>query len=217
MGGGRVNIMQENSCNFKGEEKFNLSKKLYKILTDDELFELLPKDKLAEEEFYNRYKEKVKRFVSKYKLDYLEKQDLIQEGMIGLFKAIETYKKELGIKFSTYSRRCIENQIKNALNSIWKHKLKEVSTEESGGQLIENYNPEYKTLDGEFISNIQNFLDTFGEIEKKVVEIYLENKSYKAISEELNISKKRVDNILRKIRKKLSVFMRQSKEDESNL
>jgi len=209
--------MQENSCNFKGEEKFNLSKKLYKILTDDELFELLPKDKLAEEEFYNRYKEKVKRFVSKYKLDYLEKQDLIQEGMIGLFKAIETYKKELGIKFSTYSRRCIENQIKNALNSIWKHKLKEVSTEESGGQLIENYNPEYKTLDGEFVSNIQHFLDTFDEIEKKVVEIYLENKSYKAISEELNISKKRVDNILRKIRKKLSVFMRQSKEDESNL
>ena len=201
----------------KKEEKFNITKKFYKILTDDELFELLPKDRFAEEEFYNRYKEKVKRFVTKYKLDYLEKQDLIQEGMIGLFKAIETYKKELGIKFSTYSRKCIENQIKNALNSIWKHKLKEVSTEESSGELIENYSPEYKTLDGEFASNIQNFLETFGEIEKKVIEIYLENKSYKAISEELNISKKKVDNILRKVRKKLSIFIKQSRENESNL
>lgn len=209
--------MQENFIRSSKEEKVKLSKNFYKILTDEELLSLLSSDKLAEEEFYNRYKERVKNLVSKYKLNSLEKQDLIQEGMIGLFQAIENYDKNLGIKFSTYSRRCIENRIKNALSTLWKHKKKEVSTEEKLDELVEIRNPESKMLESDFLSNVQAFLETFSEIERDVIRLFLEDKSYKAIGEELGVSIKKVDNILRKVRKKLSSFISQVKSYEDNL
>ena len=188
----------------------------YEILTDEELFTLLPYDKLAEKEFYKRYKKKVVNIVKNYKLNSLEKQDLIQEGMIGLFKAIDTFNKEFGVKFSTYSKKCIENQIKNALNTLWKHKIKEVSSDEKIGELIENRNPELKAIEEEYNDRIMKFIRSFDKLEQSVIERFLENKSYKVIASELDISLKKVDNVLSKMRKKLADYIKQGKKNEGD-
>ncbi len=187
----------------------------YEILTDEELFGLLPYDKLAEKEFYKRYKKKVVNIVKNYKINSLERQDLIQEGMIGLFKAIETFDIKIGVKFSTYSRKCIENQIKNALNILWKYKIKEVSSDDNAEKLIEDKNPELKAIEMEYNNKIKEFIKTFKPLEQNVIEKFLENKSYKSIANELEIPLKKVDNILTKIRKKLASFIKKGKRNEN--
>lgn len=188
----------------------------YEILTDEELFTLLPYDRFAEEEFYKRYKKKVVNFLKKYRLKSTERDDLIQEGMIGLFKAIYTFNKELGIKFSTYSKKCIENQIKNALNTMWKYKLNEVFSDEKLDELIEMKNPESKAIEEDYNEMIEKYIEGLDKIERCVLEKFLEGKSYKVIASELEISFKKVDNILSKIRKSLSNYIKQVKKIENN-
>ncbi|MGC8764468.1 MAG: sigma-70 family RNA polymerase sigma factor [Brevinematia bacterium] len=187
----------------------------YEILTDEELFTLLPYDRIAEREFYKRYKKKVVNIIKKYKLNSLEREDLIQEGMIGLFKAIHTFNEGLGIKFSTYSKKCIENQIKNALNTFWKYKLNEVSSDEKIDELIELRSPELKAIEEDYNDRIMDFIKGFEKLEQGVIEKFLEGKSYRTIASELGISIKKVDNILSKIRKRLAEYIRQVKRNES--
>ncbi|MCX7820096.1 MAG: sigma-70 family RNA polymerase sigma factor [Brevinematales bacterium] len=186
-------------------------KKFYEILTEEELFSLIKYDKIAEKEFYSRYKRKVKNIVKNYQINSLEREDLIQEGMIGLFKAIETFDEKMKVKFSTYAKKCIENQIKNALNVLWKHKKAELSSEEKLDELIEINDPEIKTIEDEAERNIQRYIENFETIERLVIEKFIDGKKYKEIAEELNISVKKVDNILSKVRKKLAEYIRNKK------
>jgi RNA polymerase sporulation-specific sigma factor len=65
---------------------------------------------------------KVKWLIKNYRLNSNEREDLIQEGMIGLFSAINTYDKSRRIKISTYAQVCIKNRITNALAVMWKRK-----------------------------------------------------------------------------------------------
>ncbi len=187
----------------------------YKILTEEELFSLMKYDKIAEREFYKRYKRKVINIVKHYKLNSLEREDLIQEGMIGLFKAIETFDRSMNVKFSTYAKKCIENHIKNALSNLWKHKKTEVSSEEKLDELIELNNPELKTISEENEKLIKKYIDGFDTIEQTVLKKFLEGKKYKEIALELDISIKKIDNILTKIRKKLAEYIRKQNEENN--
>ena len=181
-------------------------KSFYKILTDDELFALLKNDKNAENEFYKRYKVKVKSFLRHYKLNALEREDLIQEGMIGLFHAIETFDKRKGFKFSTYSNTCIRNRIYNALDSLWQHK-KKIDNERDIEEIVSNSDPENSSIQTELSENLESAVSKLNDLEQKVLDRYLDNKSYKDIAGELEISSKKVDNILMKVKSKLAKFL----------
>lgn len=184
-------------------------KSFYKILTDDELFALLKNDRNAENEFYKRYKIKVKGFLRHYKLNALEREDLIQEGMIGLFHAIETFDKKKGFKFSTYSNTCIRNRIYNALDSLWQHK-KKIDNERDIEDIVSNNDPESDSIKTELSQNLENAIANLSELEQKVLERYLNNKTYKTIALELEITSKKVDNILMKVKSKLAKYLNDS-------
>ncbi len=184
-------------------------KSFYKILTDNELFLLIKNNHLAENEFYRRYKIKVKGLIKNYRLNSLEREDLIQEGMIGLFQAIESFDKQKGVKFSTYSMVCIKNRIYNSLNSIWKHK-KKIDEEKDIEEIVSGNNPESDTIKSELSVNIENAISHLSELEQKIIEKYLNNMSYKNIASELEISTKKVDNILMKIKLKLTRYLNES-------
>jgi RNA polymerase sporulation-specific sigma factor len=184
-------------------------KSFYKILTDDELFVLLKNDKNAENEFYKRYKIKVKSFLRNYKLNALEREDLIQEGMIGLFHAIETFDKKKGFKFSTYSNTCIRNRIYNALDYLWQHK-KKIDNEKDIEEIVSNNDPESDSIQTELSENLETAVANLTDLEQKVLDRYLNNKSYKVIAGELEITSKKVDNILMKVKSKLAKYLNET-------
>jgi RNA polymerase sporulation-specific sigma factor len=186
-------------------------KSFYKILTDDELFLLLKNDKSAENEFYRRYKIRVKGFLKNYRLNSLEREDLIQEGMIGLFHAIETYDTEKNVKFSTYSNVCIKNRIYNSLHSLWAHK-KKFDDQKDIEEIESRNNPESDTISTEISEELKAGISSLTGLERKVLDEYMGRKSYKSIASELEISTKKVDNILMKIKSKLSRYI-QGKND----
>ena len=81
-----------------------------KTSSDNDLI-TLRKNEDAINELIIRYKPVVEAIAVKYINSPLEKEDLVQEGMIGLLAAINSYKKEKGASFGTYARRCINNSI----------------------------------------------------------------------------------------------------------
>jgi RNA polymerase sporulation-specific sigma factor len=184
-----------------------MAKNYYRLLTDDELFKLLKNDRNAENEFYRRYKSIVKSIMYKYKIFPIDRDDLIQEGMIGLFQAIETYDTSRRVMFSTYANVCIRNRIKNAIDSFWQHR-KNIDKEQDIEEIISFNNPENDTIFSEYSEFMKKGLQNLTELEQKVLERYIENKSYKTIASELEISSKKVDNILVKIRLKLSAYLK---------
>jgi RNA polymerase sporulation-specific sigma factor len=181
-------------------------KNTYKTVSDDELFGVLEKDKKAENEFYRRYKIRVKSFLKNYKLNPMEREDMIQEGMIGLFHAIQTFDKEKGFQFSTYSNACIRNRIYNALDKYWKHR-KKIDAGKDIEEMVAKSDPENDTIRMELKESLKSGIASLTELEQKIVREYLERKSYKQIAEELAISSKKVDNILVKAKTKLSHYL----------
>lgn len=182
----------------------------YKSLTDDELYILIRKDRAAESEFYRRFKIRVKFFLKNYSLNSLEREDLIQEGMIGVFQALQTFDPAKGIRFSTYSSVCIKNRIKNALESLFVHK-KRFDQNSDIENIVSEQTPESVTIALEMTEKLKNNIRRLEDTEKSVLSLYLAGKSYKDMAQELAISTKKVDNILRKIKQKLAV--RLSKAD----
>ena len=187
------------------------AKNFYKILTEDELFTLIKNDKSAEGEFYRRYKIRVKWLIKNYRLNTLEREDLIQEGMIGLFQAIQSYDPQKGVKFSTYSGTCIRNRILNSLNELIRHR-KAVDVGRDMDEIIARHNPEAEMIDSDRGELLKQATESLTPLEKQVLDGYLLKKSYKLIAKELEISDKKVDNILVKIRGKLAKLIRRGSD-----
>ena len=90
----------------------------YNEMTDEQIIiEIQNGDKQALSYLMNKYKELVNMKVSKYFMVGAEKEDIVQEGLIGLFKAIKTYKREKNSSFKSFANMCIERQLITAIKS----------------------------------------------------------------------------------------------------
>ena len=171
--------------------------------SDEELIRILNSSKAAEHEFYRRYRVKILWMIKKYRLDNLEREDVVQEGMIGLYYAIQTFDDSRGFKFSTYASVCIKNRVKNTLSALWRSSSKrDESFDVEEAATVES--PEEEALIKERSATIERAVKSLGEIEKYTLSLYLEKKSYREIAKELAISSKKVDNILMKVKAKLA-------------
>ncbi|MBS3810388.1 MAG: sigma-70 family RNA polymerase sigma factor [Halanaerobiales bacterium] len=150
----------------------------------------------------------------------LDKDDVIQEGMLGLFKAIRDYQEEREASFRGFSQLCVHRQLISAIKRAnrQKHQPLNNSTSinktydydnESGRSFSEILPDKKKKLEDQFVyKEIINLV--FAEIEKELTQLekkvfyeYLEDRSYKEISEKLDINIKTVDNALQRARKKI--------------
>lgn len=174
----------------------------------------------SEIELFTRYKNNINRISRSFFLVGGDTEDLIQEGMIGLYKAIKYYTADKNASFSTFANLCIKRQIQTAVKMATSHKNKILSSaipiaeeetneedDEHLGLVIPSSapNPDDSLISKETINEIKlQIKEKLSVLELKILSQYLAGKSYNEISEKLDLNKKSVDNALSRIKSKLS-------------
>ncbi len=195
----------------------------YDNIKDEDLVEIIRSgDKLAFDYLINRYKELVNIKVSKYFIIGAERDDIVQEGLIGLFKAIKSYKPEMKSSFKSFANMCIERQLITAikssnrqkhlpLNSYLSLNISAYNEEESDSDtaLIDVFDsalvedPLDTITKKEYYKKVEDTIDkSLSDFEKKVLSKYINGKSYTEIAEDLQTPVKSIDNAIQRIRKK---------------
>lgn len=189
------------------------------MLTDEELIKLIEQgDESAENQLFERYKDLVTKISRGYFIVGGDIEDLIQEGMIGLYKAIKGFKQGKDTSFKTFAVVCIKHQIHGAIKKSLAKKNLPLSTALSfqtfdKDKETEDYLPlelvldvtpaEYAIDKEDFFALKQNIKESLSNFEIKVLKLYLQGFSYLEIANKLEISKKSIDNALLRIRAKL--------------
>ena len=205
------------------KENVFFSTNQFENLTDEQvILEIQKGDKQALSYLMNKYKELVNIKVSKYFMIGAEKEDIIQEGMIGLFKAIQGYNPEKQNSFKTFANLCVERQLITAIKTSNRQKHMPLNSylslsasvyntgdDESDSTMIE-YFDSHTTEDPldtitkkEYYQRVENAIDkTLSKFEKQVLERFIKGESYVSIAEKLDAPVKSVDNAIQRIRKK---------------
>ena len=190
----------------------------YEAYSDEELIvKLREGDGDIADYLIEKYKPLVRKKTNAMYLIGGENEDLIQEGMIGLFKAIRNYNEEKGCNFFSFAELCIGSQLYSALESSNRKKHQPLNTyisfsatEGENGMTLEELltgygiNPEQMMLEAErqreFAAKLEEKLSP---MEKKVLRLYLDGNSYVNIGELLGKPAKSIDNTLQRIRSKI--------------
>jgi RNA polymerase sporulation-specific sigma factor len=189
----------------------------------------------AFEYLINKYKSFVRAKARAYFLVGADREDIIQEGMIGLYKAIRDFKEDKRSSFKSFAELCITRQIITAVKTATRQKHiplnsyvslnKPIYNEESDRTLMDvisnnkvSINPEEMIISREELAGIEGKLnEILSRLEWKVLSLYLEGKSYNEIAVELNRHVKSVDNALQRVKRKLERYIEEEKNKLRNL
>jgi len=180
---------------------------------------------IALEFLINKYKNFVKAKARSYFLIGADREDIIQEGMIGLYKAIRDFKGDKLSTFRAFAELCITRQIITAIKTATRQKHiplnsyvslnKPIYDEDSDRTLLDILSGTKITDPEELIINREEYNDIefkMGEIlsdlEWKVLTLYLEGKSYQEISVDLRRHVKSIDNALQRVKRKLERYLK---------
>jgi len=195
-------------------------KSKYKDLTDEELIQRLRDgdDKITDI-ILDKYKNLVRSKARSMYILGADSEDLIQEGMIGLFKAIRDYDFGRDAAFSTFADLCVSRQMYTAVTASGRKKHMPLNTyisfssetdSETGTKIYENTfssgddNPESIMIDRENVEDIENFIDSeLSSFEREVVELFLTGMTYVQIAKVLGKDEKATDNALQRVKSKL--------------
>ena len=193
----------------------------YEKCTDEELIRRLRQGETEISDFLMmKYKELVRKKARAMFLIGGETDDLIQEGMIGLFKAVRDYVTGKEASFSTFAGICIERQLYNAIQGSNRQKHQPLNTyvslsteaeeKELRGELWAD-NPESIIIDRENVTDMRRQISQcLSKFENQVLEQYLQGYGYVQIAENMGKSPKSIDNALQKKKKKIREYLRKS-------
>lgn len=176
---------------------------------DEELVIKIQKNnETAFEILADKYLPIIRAKVQKYSM-LVDCEDLIQEGLLGLWSAAQTYNFDNIASFKTYAYKCIDNRINTGANRC-KGK-KHIPTElliyldsDDSTQLKDKSTPEQRVIEREnYITTINRIKNVLSAKEFKVLSYYLTGNSYKQIADSLGTNIKAIDNAIQRIRKKL--------------
>ncbi len=189
------------------------------MLSDEELvYKAKLGDENAENELLELYKGLVVKLARSYFILGGEMEDIVQEGMIGLYKAIKGYDKKKNASFKTFATMCIKHQIQSAIkvanakknsplsNSVSLQSFSENSDDDDflPANLIFQVSPDEKIINKERYKNLlEEIRKMLSEKELQVLKYYLKGYTYKEISNILGTSEKSIDNSLSRIKSKL--------------
>ena len=197
----------------------------YRDMTDDEVVDLAQAgNKMAIEYLIKKYKNFVKARSRSYFLIGADNDDIVQEGMIGLYKAIKDYKKEELASFFSFAELCITRQIITAIKTATRQKHQPLNScvsldkpmfnSDSSRCLLDVLegsnldNPERLVVSDEIYGMLEtNIQDMLSELELQVLQEYLQGNSYQKIANNLGRHVKSVDNALQRVKRKLEELL----------
>ena len=202
-----------------------MSNERYKEMTDEQVVQLAQAgEEPALVYLLNKYKNFVRSKARSYFLIGADHEDIVQEGMIGLFKAIRDFREDRLSSFRAFAELCITRQIITAIKTATRQKHiplnsyvslnKPIYDEESDRTLLdvitEGYlaNPEDVLINREDMSLIEvRIAQSLSPLERQVLAKYLQGKSYQEISRDMNRQIKSIDNALQRVKRKLAKIM----------
>lgn len=191
-------------------------------ISDEELInQIRDNNPQALNEIIERYKSLIELCVSNYFINGAEKDDLMQEGRIGLFKAIMNYDSSRDSSFKTFANLCIKRQLINAVKNSNRQKhmplnnyvsLNGTNDENSNDDTFSNIetvlnksveDPLDTITKKEYMNEINDTLDkNLSNFEKDVLDLLLQGYKYDEIAKKLDSNSKAIDNAIQRIRKK---------------
>ena len=199
---------------------FSINENNYTQMTDEKLIEnVKQEDQTALNCLIERYNDLVTMKANKFFMVGAEKEDMIQEGMIGLYKAVKSFDTEKENSFKTFANMCIERQLITAVKNSNRQKHIPLNSSVSLNAAAYEDNEDMdkldvlniKTLndpsdiiaDREYFKSIEEQIkENLSKFELLVLSEYEKGKSYAAIAEKLNAKIKSVDTAIQRIRKK---------------
>ncbi|RDV82294.1 RNA polymerase sporulation sigma factor SigH [Ammonifex thiophilus] len=197
----------------------------YETMQDEEVVAYARKgDVRAQEYLINKYKNFVRAKARAYFLIGADREDIIQEGMIGLYKAIRDFKMDKLSSFRAFAELCITRQIITAIKTATRQKHiplnsyvslnKPIYDEDSDRTLLDVVSeakitdPEEVVISREEFDHIEAKMgEILSKLEWQVLVSYLEGKSYQEIAEDLNRHVKSIDNALQRVKRKLERYL----------
>ena len=199
---------------------FSINENKYTQMTDEKLIENIKHDdQLALNCLMTRYNDVVNMKASKFFMIGAEKEDIIQEGMIGLYKAVKSFDMEKQNSFKTFANMCIERQLITAVKNSNRQKHIPLNSSISLNSAAYEDNEDMDKIevldikmlndpsdiiaDREYFKNIETKIkENLSEFEAQVLHEYEKGKSYADIAVKLNTKIKSVDTAIQRIRKK---------------
>jgi RNA polymerase sporulation-specific sigma factor len=197
----------------------------FEVRSDEDIvMEAKNGDVVALEFLINKYKNFVKAKARSYFLIGADREDIIQEGMIGLYKAIRDFRDDKLSSFRAFAELCITRQIITAIKTATRQKHiplnsyvslnKPIYDEDSDRTLLDILSwtkitdPEELMINREEYNDIEYKMgEILSELEWKVLTLYLEGKSYQEIAIDLERHVKSIDNALQRVKRKLERYL----------
>lgn len=199
---------------------FSINENNYTQMTDEKLIEnVKQEDQTALNCLIERYNDLVTMKANKFFMVGAEKEDMIQEGMIGLYKAIKSFDTEKQNSFKTFANMCVERQLITAVKNSNRQKHIPLNSSVSLNSAAYEDNEDMDKMDvldikimndpsdiiadREYFENMESKIkENLSSFELQVLKEYEKGKSYAAIAEKLNAKVKSVDTAIQRIRKK---------------
>ncbi|WCN37741.1 MULTISPECIES: RNA polymerase sporulation sigma factor SigH [Aneurinibacillus] len=197
----------------------------YDTLYDEEVVELVRVgDSDALEYLINKYKNFVRAKARSYFLIGADREDIVQEGMIGLYKSIRDFKGDKLASFKAFAELCITRQIITAIKTATRQKHiplnsyvsldKPIYDEDSDRTLLDIIcgtrvtDPEELIINQEEYDDIEDKMsEILSDLEQQVLLLYLDGRSYQEIAVDLRRHVKSIDNALQRVKRKLEKYL----------
>lgn len=197
----------------------------YDSSSDEDIVEAVRNgDSIALEYLINKYKNFVRAKARSYFLIGADREDIVQEGMIGLYKAIRDFKGDKLASFKAFAELCITRQIITAIKTATRQKHiplnsyvsldKPIYDEDSDRTLLDVIcgtrvsDPEELIINQEeFIGLEDKMSEILSDLERKVLMLYLDGRSYQEIAVDLDRHVKSIDNALQRVKRKLERYL----------
>jgi len=206
---------------------------IYKSAKDEELVLMAQKgDDAAQEHLLNKYKSLVRAKSRAYFLIGADTEDIIQEGMIGLYKAVRDYNEERNASFRSFAELCVNRQMITAIKAATRQKHQPLNSyvslnkpvyEEESEQTYMDFlqsssdsllNPETLLIGQENKHFLEDqMVKKLSSFETRVLVLYLQGRSYFEIAHVLDKPEKSIDNALQRVKKKLEKFLEEKNLD----
>lgn len=197
----------------------------YEIQSDEEIVESVREgDSEALEYLINKYRSFVRAKARSYFLIGADREDIIQEGMIGLYKSIRDFRGDKLASFKAFAELCITRQIITAIKTATRQKHIPLNSYVSLDKPIYDEDSDRTLLDvicgsqvcdpEELIINQEEFMgledkmsEILSDLERKVLMLYLDGRSYQEIAVDLKRHVKSIDNALQRVKRKLEKYL----------